>query len=98
MDHSALSQAPLSNDDDPISPDYPMITKETYHQSKSHCSGQPSSLAHDHEDIVMDHPAKSISLFPMMMLVCLQKKILMAKSMAYPTYIDLDRLQMVLKR
>jgi hypothetical protein len=63
MNYSAPSQAPLSNDDDPIFPNYPMRTKETYHQSKSHRSGQPSSLAHDHEDIIMDYPAQSISLF-----------------------------------
>src|ERR1700678_949041 len=37
-------------------------------------------------------------LFPMMMLACIWEKILMVKSMAYPTYVDLDGLRMVLKR
>ena len=70
MDHSAPSRAPLSNDDDPISHDYPtMMEEEAYGQSKLHHSGQiaphagrqPLSLTHDHEDIFMDHPALSIS-------------------------------------
>src|ERR1700679_600383 len=37
-------------------------------------------------------------LFPMLMLECIWEKILMVKSMAYPTYVDLDGLQTVLKR
>ena len=72
MDHSALSQAPLSNSDDPISHDYPTTTEASGHQSKlchsgqfaPHAEHQPSSLTHDHGDVIMDHPAPSISPHP----------------------------------
>jgi hypothetical protein len=40
LDHSAPSRAPLSNDDDPISHDYPMTTEEAYDQSKLRRSRQ----------------------------------------------------------
>ena len=36
IDHLAPSQAPLSNDDDPISHDYPTMTEKAYGQSRLH--------------------------------------------------------------
>ena len=72
MDPLAPSQAPLSNDNDPISHDYSTMTEKAYGQSRLHYSGQiaphaghqPLSLTHDHKDIFMDHPALSTSPLP----------------------------------